>query len=277
MPRISYLISTYCGSKWLDRCLYNLTEQTEQDYEAIVVNSASPENDGEIAQDWAAKDKRVKYIHVPERETYFSSWVRGWKVANSEVVVNKNVDDLLLPKYGERTTYFFENILPYTDPAAVFFYSSLKIIDQNYNPITTSHKQGFDFNRFTHQCESGPVVAWLNSKIFRDLLDWNELAYIGKNFISAADYGLFLYFLSLGFHGYCTPEVLITYMQRPDSIENSNYGGLSTWESLFLIKRYFPDNFKSGSQLAIEHPEWVNNTPPKEAWIQARKEGRKWQ
>lgn len=276
MTKISYLISTYCGSRWLDRCLYNLTEQTEQDYEAIVVNPNSPENDGEIAQDWAAKDQRVKYIYVPERENYLSSWIRAWKSATSEIVVNKNVDDLLMPKYGERTVFFFENIFPHSNPSVVFFYSSLKIIDQNYKYITTSYKPQFDFNYFTHYCTSGPVVAWLNNETFRNKLDWNELEYIGKNYVSAADYGLFLYFLSLGYHGYCTPEVLIEYMQRSDSIENSNYGCLSTWESLSLIKRYFPDNFKPNTKLALEHPEWINSIPSKEEWVALRKRGEKW-
>jgi hypothetical protein len=53
--------------------------------------------------------------------------------------------------------------------------------------------------------------------------------------------------------------------------------GLSTYESLHAISRFFPDVFLEGGRLASEFPEFSKDElPPKEEWIQKRVAGEKW-
>lgn len=287
MAKISFLISTYCGSRWLDRCLYNLTEQTEQDYEAIVVNPNSPENDGEIAQDWAAKDKRVKYIYVPYRETYGSSWLRTWQVAEGEIVVNKNVDDLIDPRYGETVLKYAQGTSWHDTPRHIFWYTGLNIVNEYGQLLSQVIKPPFDKEVYSYQCMGGPVLAWRNDIAIQDygLLRHRDLIRKrAEEYVSAFDYWLILFFLSKDWLGFSIPEILVTYTQRPDSIEHVNYGTVSTYESLAAISEFFPHHFNVGEcqtlggRLSLEYPEFAdfNNLPPKEEWVRCRKEGKTW-
>ncbi len=275
MTRISYLVSTYNGSRWLHRCLQNLTEQTEQDYEAIVVNPNSPENDHEIAEDWAFKDQRVKYVYVPQRETYGSSWLRAWSQAKGEIVVNKNVDDLLYPNYGKRVLEVFNYLSYRSDKRIAFVYTGLDIVNECGQLLNRVIKPPFNFEEYSCQCMGGPVLAWDNSDSFRQLLNWQLMRNRAREHISAFDYWLMLYFMSLGFHGHCVPEILISYTQRHDSVEHVNYGTVSTYESLASISEFFPKHFLPDGRLRNEYSEFehFNKLPPKWEWAKARKEG----
>ena len=68
MVKISYLVSTYDSGHFLDGHIANLLEQqTDPDFEIVVVNPDSPGTDGFIAQKWAAIDSRVNYLYYPSR------------------------------------------------------------------------------------------------------------------------------------------------------------------------------------------------------------------
>jgi len=102
MPKLSYLVSTYNAGYYLHAHMADLLKfQTDPDFETIIINPASPCADGVIAQRWAIEDRRVKYSYSPERETYGESWLRTWKYASGEFVINSNTDDFHHPRTTE--------------------------------------------------------------------------------------------------------------------------------------------------------------------------------
>ena len=58
MPAISIIIPMYGVEKYLRRCLDSVQNQTFTDWQAICVNDGSPDKSGEIAREYAARDKR---------------------------------------------------------------------------------------------------------------------------------------------------------------------------------------------------------------------------
>ena len=58
MPAISIIIPMYGVEKYLRRCLDSVQNQTLTDWQAICVNDGSPDKSGEIAREYAARDKR---------------------------------------------------------------------------------------------------------------------------------------------------------------------------------------------------------------------------
>ena len=58
MPAISIIIPMYGVEKYLRRCLDSVQNQTFKDWQAICVNDGSPDKSGEIAREYAARDKR---------------------------------------------------------------------------------------------------------------------------------------------------------------------------------------------------------------------------
>ena len=62
MPKISIIIPMYGVEKYLRRCLDSVQNQTFSDWQAICVNDGSPDKSGEIAREYAARDKRFVVI-----------------------------------------------------------------------------------------------------------------------------------------------------------------------------------------------------------------------
>lgn len=62
-PLISVVVPVYNGEKYLSACLDSICNQTLLELEIIVVNDGSTDGSGCIADEYAAKDKRVRVIH----------------------------------------------------------------------------------------------------------------------------------------------------------------------------------------------------------------------
>jgi glycosyltransferase involved in cell wall biosynthesis len=277
MPRISCLVSAYNADKYLNGRLQNLLcEQTERDIEVIVLNPNSPGLDGVIAQSWAQKDNRVKYIELPERNNYGEAWTLMWKMAQSNLVVNTNADDRLSSDCLKIMCDRMESALPNIG----FAYTDMVVIDTNGRQRGYADRPPFDAEAMKSHCLCGPSVVWINTPEIRAKIDWDKLSQRGKEYVSAWDYYLWLYLMSLGYQGLSLRDKrsLVYYLQRPDSIEHQNYGNISTWESLASISEFFPHVFIPGGRLHKEHPEFASfaNLPDKELWCSLRKRGKKW-
>ncbi|WP_099330929.1 glycosyltransferase family 2 protein [Priestia aryabhattai] len=63
MPAISIIVPIYNVEKYLHKCVDSILDQTFKDFELILVNDGSPDNCGEICNEYSRKDPRVKVIH----------------------------------------------------------------------------------------------------------------------------------------------------------------------------------------------------------------------
>src|SRR5260221_13190246 len=64
-PLVSVLTPVYNGGNFLAECIESVLSQTYQNFEYIIVNNCSQDRNLEIAQQYAAKDRRIK-IHNNE-------------------------------------------------------------------------------------------------------------------------------------------------------------------------------------------------------------------
>jgi glycosyltransferase involved in cell wall biosynthesis len=277
LPKISYLVSTYDAGSYLDTHLADLLErQTNPDFEIIVVNPDSPGTDGHIAQKWAAIDGRVQYIYWPQREPYGASWLRAWRCAKGEFVMNSNADDLHDPRTTELvyTHMKLATGLMNSGLKIGFGYGGMTVIDTNRRVIGRGLKPKFDFELMSRECWAGPQVTWRNDRGFRDDLDWDLLDTRAAQYTSAFDYWLWLYFMSKGYHGYVIPELITIYLQRPDSIENSNKWR-NNWETYAAISEFFGHNFDGHLKHAREFRDF-SSLPPRDEWVACMQAGKKW-
>ncbi|NHM29266.1 glycosyltransferase family 2 protein [Neobacillus terrae] len=63
LPKISVVIPVYNVESYLHRCVDSILNQTFQDFEIILINDDSKDNSGQICDEYAQKDKRIKVIH----------------------------------------------------------------------------------------------------------------------------------------------------------------------------------------------------------------------
>lgn len=93
--KFSILIPAYKG-RFLKECLDSIVKQTYKDWEAVVVNDASPENLREIVE--SVEDERIKYY---ENEIGYGgrnvvgNWNKCLKLSQGEYVLCMGDDDML--------------------------------------------------------------------------------------------------------------------------------------------------------------------------------------
>lgn len=62
-PMVSVIVPVYKVEKYLSECIESILNQTYVDFELILVDDGSPDRCGEICDEYAWKDSRVKVIH----------------------------------------------------------------------------------------------------------------------------------------------------------------------------------------------------------------------
>ena len=119
--RLSALVSTYASESFIAGCLTNLLEQTlytKGQLEIIVVDSGSPEKEGDIVRKFQANNPHIRYLRTENRETLYQAWNRGAKAAQAPILANANTDDRYLPTAREGFVQVLE-----TRPTCGFVYA----------------------------------------------------------------------------------------------------------------------------------------------------------
>lgn len=91
---VSAIVSVYEAEEFLAGCLDDLLAQTIADrIEIIVIDSASPQKEGEIVRRYQADHPNIRYLRTPRRETIYAAWNRGIGMATAPYLTNANADD----------------------------------------------------------------------------------------------------------------------------------------------------------------------------------------
>ena len=104
MPNISIVVPVYKVEKYLNRCVDSILVQTYTAFQLILVDDGSPDNCGQICDDYAKKDSRIHVIH---RENGGLSAARNsgidWVFDNhfTKWITFADSDDWVHPKYLE--------------------------------------------------------------------------------------------------------------------------------------------------------------------------------
>lgn len=91
---VTAIVSAYNSAAYLPACLENLRNQTlGRKLEILVIDSASPQNEGQIVNSFQERIPNLRYIRTIERETLYAAWNRGVAEAKGRYVTNANTDD----------------------------------------------------------------------------------------------------------------------------------------------------------------------------------------
>ncbi|MFT4132258.1 glycosyltransferase family 2 protein [Labrys sp. (in: a-proteobacteria)] len=95
-------VPVYNGAEQLRDCLECLISQTFRDIEIRIYDNASQDSTPEIAQEFAARDSRVKYIRHPTNIRAMPNFLSVLRDCEAEFVMWRAHDDLCAPDYIER-------------------------------------------------------------------------------------------------------------------------------------------------------------------------------
>ncbi|MBI1826376.1 MAG: glycosyltransferase family 2 protein [Planctomycetes bacterium] len=103
---VSIIIPTYQRAALLPRALNSVAAQTNDDWEAIVVDDGSTDDTKEVVRQFASKTGRIRYVHQPNQGAS-AARNRGIDAASGEFVAFLDSDDEYLPKMIERELSLF--------------------------------------------------------------------------------------------------------------------------------------------------------------------------
>ncbi|AOR33970.1 glycosyl transferase [Streptomyces fodineus] len=97
MPRFSVIVPAYKVQAYLPECLDSVLSQSYTDLELIAVDDCSPDACGEIIDEYAARDARVRVVHLAENQGLGRARNAGMAEASGDYLVFLDSDDTLAP------------------------------------------------------------------------------------------------------------------------------------------------------------------------------------
>lgn len=91
-PKISVIVPVYKAEAYLCRCVDSILSQTFEDFELLLIDDGSPDRSGEICDEYAKRDCRVRVFHK-ENGGVSSARQCGLDHALGEYVIHADPDD----------------------------------------------------------------------------------------------------------------------------------------------------------------------------------------
>lgn len=161
-PLLSVVVPAYNVAEYLPDCLESLLAQTLADLEVIVVDDGSPDECGEIADDFAARDPRVKVLHTPN-SGLGPARNNGARVATGRYLTFVDSDDLVPPRAFELMVSTLERTG--SDFAAG---NAWRFYPDKGNLPSWTHRQAFAEDRLRTSIREFPLLV-------RDRMAWNKV------------------------------------------------------------------------------------------------------
>lgn len=134
MPKVSVVLPTYNGSKYLAESIESVINQTFTDWELIIINDCSTDGTLEIANSYAEKDDRIKVFTNPKNFKLPKSLNEGFRRATGEYYTWTSDDNMYKAEaFAVLSGYLDEN----SNVAMV--YSDYTKIDSEGNVIDINH------------------------------------------------------------------------------------------------------------------------------------------
>lgn len=98
---VSIIVPAYNAEKYLNKCIDSILSQSHRRIEIILVNDGSSDNTGQLFDEYAKKDSRVKVIHTKNEGLSHARNV-GIKEANGDYVCFVDSDDRISALFVEK-------------------------------------------------------------------------------------------------------------------------------------------------------------------------------
>ncbi len=161
-PLLSVIVPAYGVGEYLPACLDSVLAQTLTDLEVIVVDDGSPDESGEIADDFAAVDPRVRVLHT-SNQGLGPARNEGTRAATGRYITFADSDDLIPPRAYELMVSSLERTG--SDIAAG---NTWRYIEGKGNVQSWTHAEAFAETRFQTHIREFPTLI-------RDRMVWNKV------------------------------------------------------------------------------------------------------
>ena len=135
MIKVSVVIPVYNVEKYLPACLNSVLGQSLQELECICIDDASPDHCGEILDEYASRDERVRVLHLTENHMQGYGRNRGIELAQGKYIYLLDSDDMIAVKALEELYELAEQ----DDLDGIFFDSQVIVESEDLRKYASSY------------------------------------------------------------------------------------------------------------------------------------------
>lgn len=108
--KVSIIIPSYNSARFLNRTLLSVLDQTEQDFEILIVDDGSDDNTAQLLAMWAARDDRIRTFQLSENSGGAAKPKNvGLSNARGEYIAVLDSDDEWMPTKLEKQLELFRS------------------------------------------------------------------------------------------------------------------------------------------------------------------------
>lgn len=146
MPKVSIVLPTYNGEKYIRQSIDSIINQTFTDWELIIVDDCSTDNTLDIVNEYAKKDNRIRIIHNKINQKLPNSLNIGFAVSNGEYLTWTSDDNMYKPTAIDEMCEYLNKHEKYMVCAAMDY------IDQNNNLLCMECEIYSDEKIYCYNC-----------------------------------------------------------------------------------------------------------------------------
>ena len=218
-PVFSVIVPVYNVKPYLSKCLDSILSQTFSDFELIIVDDGSTDGSGEICDEYALKDPRIKVFHQ-QNGGLSAARNTGLDHASGTYVYFADSDDYLMPELLEKG---YEQFKQDCDLVAINNYE----VNLDGKQYARNHKTGrFDFGTPEKRLDFilnhlyKYEISWeVWDLIFkRSLIEQYNLRYFDNRVIFAEDQYFVICYIAHADSVISIPDPLYVYIKREGSL-----------------------------------------------------------
>lgn len=159
VPKISILIANYNNGHFFKDCYHSLIAQTEQDWEAIIIDDCSTDNSAEIIERMIKDDTRFKFYKNEQNIGYQKTLVKAIEHSKASIFARLDPDDALKPRAIELTLQAFNE-----NPEVGMVYTGFIFCNENLLEIKQHHCKQIDTLSTEYYGFSGEISHFASFK-----------------------------------------------------------------------------------------------------------------
>ena len=190
-PVVSIIVPVYNAEKYLHRCIDSILVQTCMDWELLLIDDGSKDSSGDICDEYAAKDSRIRVFHK-ENGGVSSARNLGLNHAQGEWVTFVDSDDWIKPLYLGHLIVYAHTVDLVIAYATVFRENNKEGVEEKYpEHDITAENFSLLFEQNAMSWHTSPWSKLYKRKIIENYrLRFEEDVHIGEDAIFLYSYML---------------------------------------------------------------------------------------
>jgi glycosyltransferase involved in cell wall biosynthesis len=172
MAKVSIILPTYNGAKYIRQAINSIIIQVYQDWELIIVDDGSKDQTPDILNEFT--DNRIRIIRHQENRKLPSALNSGFHASQGELITWTSDDNVLSP-------YFLTIFVNFADnhPDIDFVYSDYMLIDENGNEKHWFRTLPLESIKFEN---IGSASFLFRRNVFKFLGGFNEKTFLAEDY-----------------------------------------------------------------------------------------------